>query len=557
MPSFAHFNGLYSKNELIKIKNMLQKELKRSELLFESRKKPPVYYMSYLYRNEVVEKIFARVGGICEHSKATKNNIYCDIRTGTPRYDNITEGGLFDNDPEAPSAGSMDMPYELDEDSFRYSVWLLTDKKYGEAAEQYFDRKAREVYYRNPYKNLQSCAINQRPIKDFRYVPLELVDTEYWKYILRKASGLAKKHPQIKFSLLYFSSRHTQKIFVNSNGSEILQQSTLYELHGDFIMLTSKGESIPQHFSFVAGNGNDLPDEKQILQAVKTAIEKLFLLAKAPVLNSYSGPVFLMPGPAGLFFHEVIGHRLEGSRLLSTREGRTFADLYGKKITPEFIDIFDDPGQKSFKNRSMIGRFQYDDEGHKAERAHLIEAGILRNFLTTAAQIPGQQKSNGHARNQYHERPISRMGNLFIENREPVNHQQMKERFMREIKDQKKEYGIMVYDTLGGETGTGNYDFQAFKGEIMNAARVFPDGREQLVRGVDFVGTPLSTLQSIDCMGDSPELENSFCGAESGMIPVSTVCPSALIKNLELQSKDSIFYQPHHIPLPYETGSSK
>jgi predicted Zn-dependent protease len=262
--------------------------------------------------------------------------------------------------------------------------------------------------------------------------------------------------------------------------------------------------------------------------------------------------VLLSPGAAGLFFHEVVGHRLEGTRLLSSEEGSTFRDLRGKSIAPPFVDIVDDPTVAVYQGRRTSGHFKHDDEGSLAQPAVLVERGVLRNFLTTSAPLPGQRSLNGHARNAYHERPISRMGNLFVVNRKPVSAAELKERFLAEIRRQKKRYGIHVKETMGGETGTTSYDFQAFKGEIMHAVRVFPDGREEPVRGVDFVGTPLSALDALECMGDDPSLDNAWCGAESGTLPVSTVAPSALLRNLELQTKRREQLTQYAMPLPYE-----
>ena len=133
----------------------------------------------------------------------------------------------------------------------------------------------------------------------------------------------------------------------------------------------------------------------------------------------------------------------------------------------------------------------------------------------------------------------------------------MRQLFIEEIKRQKKPYGIWVKDTLGGETGTSSYDFQAFKGEILDAVRVFPDGREEPIRGVDFVGTPLSSLDSVVCLGDDPTLDNSYCGAESGVVPVSTVSPSMLMRNLELQGQDRERYTQYIVPLPYEGAARR
>jgi len=248
----------------------------------------------------------------------------------------------------------------------------------------------------------------------------------------------------------------------------------------------------------------------------------------------------------------VVGHRLEGSRLLSAEEGSTFQDLQGRDIAPSFLSIVDDPTLRRFRGQSLIGHFRHDDEGSPARRVVLVDHGVLRRFLTTVAPIPGQREFNGHARSAFHERPISRMGNLLVQAHAPFTAAELRERFLEEIRRQKKAFGIHVKETLGGETQTGSYDFQAFKGEILHAVRVFPDGREEPVRGVDFVGTPLSALDALTALGDDLEVDNAFCTAESGSVPVSTIAPSALLRTLELQAKERERYTPFVLPLPWE-----
>lgn len=70
------------------------------------------------------------------------------------------------------------------------------------------------------------------------------------------------------------------------------------------------------------------------------------------------------------------------------------------------------------------------------------------------------------------------------------------------------------------------------------------------MRGVNFVGTPLQALSNIIAIGDTPELDNGYCGAESGLIPISTISPAALISNLELQGKEEELVTPSILQRP-------
>jgi len=545
---YNSFNGLYTPDELKIVRTYLQKELKRSLKALGGREEPRAYHLAYLFRNNRYEKITGRLGGINEHSVQSENNTYCDVRVGSYRYDNVIDGGLAEEGKDDLFDLSY-MPSELKEHSFRYSIWKLTDESYRTAVEEYYDRKAREIHFLNPNRKIPA-RVKPVAVKHWKPRQFTEVDTDYWKYLIRKGGEEIAKNSKITNSWFEFINRQRQSIYIGSGGQEILQQSEICELRTLFWLQNKKGEMISYEINLIEGASSLLPSETEFLRLIREKIKLLHQIETAPRLNSYSGPVLLSPVAAGLFFHEVIGHRLEGSRLLSPEEGATFMDLRGRRIAPEFVDIVDNPTIDRYNGRQMIGHYRYDDEGMESKKVTLVSRGILKNFLTGASPVPGQSALNGHARNQTFERPISRMGNLFVMNRSPVSEKQMKQRFLEEIKRQKKPFGIFVKETLGGETGTSSYDFQAFKGEIMHAVKVYPDGKEEIVRGVDFVGTPLSALESVICMGDTMELDNAYCGAESGMIPVSTIAPSTLMRNLELQSKDRERLAPHSIPRP-------
>jgi predicted Zn-dependent protease len=214
--------------------------------------------------------------------------------------------------------------------------------------------------------------------------------------------------------------------------------------------------------------------------------------------------------------------------------------------------LIDDPTCVTSAGVDVIGHYLFDDEGTRARPVTLIKDGVLIDFLTGRQPVHDEQRaSNGHARNRRHERPISRMSNLIVKAEGGVSHAQLKKQLIEQVKKQKLPFGIMVLEAEGGETATEAYDFQAFLGRITVAVRVFPNGREELVRNVNFVGTPLSALNNILAVGSETRCLNGFCGAESGMVPVSTTCPGLLLGNLELQIADQRKRAQYLLPVPH------
>jgi hypothetical protein len=143
------------------------------------------------------------------------------------------------------------------------------------------------------------------------------------------------------------------------------------------------------------------------------------------------------------------------------------------------------------------------------------------------------------------------MGVLKVEARDGAGPRELKRMLLAEIRRKRAPFGIRILDAKSGETVTDTYNFQAFLGEIILAAKVYPDGREEWIRGVNFVGTPLNGIHGIIAAGTRAEVDNSFCGAESGYVPVSTISPALLLSELELQSKPESPYTPFSMPMPW------
>lgn len=529
----------------------MRREIKRSMEGLKPRGQPRPYFISYLVRHHERFLVWARFGALQNQKKETKRRCFADVRIGRYQYDQVTKGGLADNSDESESYDLTDLPLDDDQDAIQYSLFRLTDARYREAVKAFHLRKARDVSYLDPHRLNPSFIPQKRQhsVKSYRKRPM---DEKHYLSLVRAASKVFKEYPQVKNSYVEFEHTLETKVFVSSEGVTRVWQVPSYHLSVYIWYLTKKcNEEITLNYH--VANPGELPDRKTLIAHIRAKIDFLMSLNKdGERITSYAGPVLMAPQPAGLFIHEVVGHRLEGNRLLSDDEGRTFKDMIGKKIMHPGITILDDPTKKSYRGQSLVGTYDFDDEGVKPKKTLLVENGVLRSFLTTRAAIsPDQHVSNGHARNETFERPISRMGNLIIETKGGKSFLELKGQLIELLNKRNLPFGVILYEVEGGETGTEAYDFQAFLGEITRAVKVFPDGREKPIMGVDFVGTPLSSLNNIRAVGNQSEVDNSYCGAESGTILVSTVAPALLLSNLELQAKDPSQVTPFCLPLPW------
>ncbi len=512
---------------------------------------PRPYYCSFLLRDTEWFNTFASSGSTFRTRSDRSRNVYCDLRVGSHRYDQTNQGGLEDNDEERDSVNHVTVP--IDDrvyDGLRLALWRLTEAKFREALSDYSQKEANRISKVDPNSKFSSF-VRAKPSESIKDAKPERVDEEKWVKFCKKASKWMSSLPNVSSGWVEFESSQTTKIFVSSERSVIVQHQRIFSLSALFRKLTREGSRIEQELVINCATQKELPDFRAFKKMALIKYHQLCKSIRAKKIHSFSGPVLLYPGASGLLFHEAIGHRLEGNRLLASGEGQTFKGQIGKRIINLPIDIKDNPRLKKFNGKRCVGAYEYDDEGTPSKNTVLVEDGVLKGFLNTrAATASRHYETNGHARNEKHQRPISRMAVTIVEAREHLSIEQLKELLVDEINEQGKPFGMIVYEVSGGETDTTSYDFQAFAGDISFATLVFPDGKEVCARGVNFVGTPLQALNNIIAAGDHQEMDNGFCGAESGMVPVTTIAPAILLSNLELQAKDEELVTQYILPRP-------
>jgi predicted Zn-dependent protease len=225
---------------------------------------------------------------------------------------------------------------------------------------------------------------------------------------------------------------------------------------------------------------------------------------------------------------------------------------------PTFLSLVDDPTVTTMAGEKLSGAYSYDDEGQPAERVELIQAGVLRNFLMSRMPIKGFSISNGHGRAQPGLMATGRQGNLIVTSTNTVKESDLRQKLLDEVKKQGKPYGLYFEDVQGGFTLTQRGLPQAFQVLPVIVWRVYADGRpDELVRGVDIVGTPLAALNRILVTGDAMHVFNGICGAESGSVPVSAVAPAMLFSEIEVQKREHSHERPPLLPAPGFDGTGR
>jgi len=512
-------------------------ELTRNHQQLQLKGHEPPYFMSYQLKDYDQYAISARYGAIFTDDGSHDRRLAVDVRVGSYEFDSSvpeeqdflvsTKGTSYFARPDGPLD---DSPVAL-----RTAFWLLTDERYKSALAQFLKKKGEDVYAVEDPKRPPSFS-KEKP-STYAQAPVAFpFDRERWRKVARTLSARFNAYPELFDSDVRITADKVTRLFVSTEGSRIITEETLYGLHITAVARAEDGQLLDDSRNYYSPTEAGLPDDKTLREATDKVIEELRALRKAPAIDPYTGPAILAPEASGVLFHEVLGHRLEGHRQGDDREGKTFRGQEGKPILPSFLSIFDDPTVRELNGEKLNGYYLYDEEGVKAQRVPLVEKGVLRNYLLSRQPVEGFLQSNGHGRSQGSQRPVARMANLLVDSSKQVSDEELKKQLIAEAKRQGKPYGLIIRDITGGNTNTSSYGYQAFKGVPRMVYRVdVRDGKETLVRGVEIVGTPLSAVNRIMASGRRQGVFNGFCGAESGMVPVSTVAPAMLLQEIELQ----------------------
>jgi TldD protein len=525
----------------------LQAELDRS-IKTLSTLDPPAYYMGYTVTDTQRVDVSGSNGALLNSSEARNRWLEVSVRVNNYNLDNTHKIG----ERQMPSGGPA-APVPLDDDAevLRRAVWLETDKQYRTASEALIKIKTGKEVKVETAEGRAPDFSREEPHSFVGPEASIAVDRTPWEQRVRAYTKSFRDSAAVINSIVTFTAQADNVSQVTSEGTQLQFGQIRYRLELFIQGKAPDGMDIERYYNFDWVDPKDAPDDKAVYAAEATMRKELEGLVAAPINEPTVGPALLTGRAAAVFFHEVFGHRAEGHRQKDVSEGQTFSKKVGEQILPEFLSITDDSTLKKLGGQDLLGYYQFDDEGVPAQRVTLVDRGVLKNFEMSRSPLVGFPRSNGHGRRQIGATPVSRQGNLIVQSSKTMTNAQLRAKLIELIKGQGKPYGLLIDDIAGGFTFTGRGQPQAFQVLPLVVYKVFPDGRpDELVRGVDIVGTPLAALTKIVATGDTPEVFNGYCGAESGSVPVSAASPAILTSELEVQKKESSTDRPPILPPP-------
>ncbi|MFQ5805179.1 MAG: TldD/PmbA family protein [Phycisphaerae bacterium] len=517
---------------------IMQDELQQSmeNLVGSDGTKP--YFLQYAVTDDKGVNISASLGAVTYNIVSHTRLLDVDVRCGNYTLDNthqIRDRGFGGFDYFR--GGWTTLPLDDDPVATRHAIWLRTDEQFKAAFKRLAQVRA----------NVKVKVEEEDPSDDFsREEPSvhigswveQSFDRAQLVERVKKYSQRFRAYPSIYNSGVSLSGEVTNRLAVSSEGGKLQFGRGWWRISVHASTIAEDGMELSQYETFDAHTLSGLPDDETVMQAVDQVIADVLALREAPIVDPYTGPAILMHRASGVFFHEIFGHRIEGHRQKDVEEGQTFAKKIGQEVLPTFLSIVDDPSRRQFKGKDLNGFYEFDDECIPGQPARIVENGVLKTFLLSRSPTRGFTKSNGHGRRQPGSKVVARQGNFIVESTRQVPFEELRAMLVEECQKQGKEYGLLFQDISGGFTSTRTWSPQAFKVLPLVVYRVYADGRpDELVRGVDIVGTPLTCFSKILCTADDADVFNGICGAESGAVPVSAVSPSILVEQIEVEKK--------------------
>lgn len=522
----------------------MRNELNRAKTAL-AKSDPAPYFLSYTVYDQDQVLLAASDGGILSNTTTRRRTADVTMRVGSPQLDN-THG-------QSRSSGmtSGSLPLNDDPDAEARVLWELTNRAYKKAAPAYLNVKTNTAVQAEEEDKSPDFSKDAPQVHMDAKLKEPPFDRAMWEGEVRRVSAAFRNYAEVYYSTVMLQVSTSNSRTVTSEGTELAMPSATARLVIEAQTRADDGMDLLRVETFQAPAASGLPSEKELMGKVEKMAVDLKALRNAPAAEPYDGPALLSGRAAAVFFHEVLGHRLEGHRQKDEEEGQTFTKKVGQQVLPSFLSVVDDPTIKEMDGVKLAGTYAYDSEGIPAQRVDVIENGVLKNFLMSRMPIKNFDNSNGHGRNQPGLMPVGRQGNLIVSSTQTVPESELRQKLIDEVKKQGKPYGLYFDDIQGGFTLTTRSSPQSFQVLPVIVYKVYPDGRaDELVRGVDIVGTPLAALTRIVTTGDKEHVFNGVCGAESGYVPVSAVAPAMLFSEMEVQKRAHGHERPPLLPPP-------
>jgi hypothetical protein len=492
-------------------------ELERSKEHLKMDQVQPPYYIEYRVNDVEDFSVESAFGALRESEKAHIRVLRVVVRVGDYKQDSYYGQGVGE---------ANILPLDNDTFALRHQIWLITDEAYKAAGEALAEKQAA----------LKQFSADSNPVDDFAKAPVITAleptvtlqaDDNLWKKTLQDATALYKQYPDIQDVTANARFTANNEYFVNSEGTVTRTGKATYTVQFAAYAQAEDGMRLGRTPAWTVADASELPTREALLSDAKKTLDTIIALRKAPIVEEeYRGPVLFAPDAANDIVVSLLGANLVGRKPQLGKPNRTvgsFATSYKSRVLPNFVTLVDDPTMKRFVDKSLVGSYDIDSEGVRAQSVTLVDDGSLSNYLVGRDPIRDFTASNGHGRAALGSPPQPSPGVLIFKTSDPQSPEALKKRIMQMAAEQDKPYAYRV-ETLG----PGNSPRLLY--------RVYAkDGHEELVRGAVFSELDVRALRTeLIAAGNDPLVDN-----RPGGVAITVITPSLLFDELEVKRADT------------------
>jgi predicted Zn-dependent protease len=538
-------------------------ELDRSmkQLHLENLEKP--YFISYRVIDTDGTGVSASFGALSSSSQNRGRMMNVEVRVGSYQQDNTNFASMnFDMSSMLQIFGGTSQ-LSLDDDykELRRQMWLATDATYKKAVEDLSKKKAG---LQNKVDTDETPDFTKEaPVQIAMDAPVVHAGRAQWETEARSLSGLFRQMPDIYTSTVSFSATNTYVRYINSEGTSYTRREPRVNFIARAATQAADGTPLDDQVWLYARSIEGLPSSDQLASRVRLLGQRLKDLRTAAELENYNGPVLAEGDAAAQIFGWGFATNLLGVRrpaadgqiaMVMQRNApaeNPFLDKIGARVLPDFLSVTDDPTLADYKGVPLAGWCKVDEDGVPTHQTKLVENGVLKTLLTTRDPVRGFDHSSG-SRHAGQAEP----SNLFVITDAGLSEADLRAKFLATLKQRNKEYGIVVR-----RMRTTQRPVMAWK--------VYLDGHEELIRGVQFTGMNASAFKDIVAVSKDQNMLtisrrpsgtiNGIPGAGFGAedessAPITVAVPSLLFDDVTVHKVRGETPKPPVAPHPYFDG---
>ena len=549
-------------------------ELQHSQALNSVNLEKP-YFISYTVEDGESFGAVASLGGIIGTTETRFRVPRVQVRVGSYQFDNTNYVG---------SGANFGSRYNIErfplEDSYtvlRRYLWLATDQSY-KAAVEALARKRAALKNMSASETLADFA-HAQPTHYLEAVPDQALDKERWTARVRSLSAIFAEFPQVLNSSVDVQAGKDLRYLVTSEGTEVRTGGHTLMMQVSAAGQAADGMYVRDAAGIYSRDYQHFAGDAELARVVRQVAENVAALERAPVGETYNGPVLFEGAAAAQLLAELLGRNLALTRKPVNEPGRPNlvpqSELEGRlaaRVLPEWMDVVDDPTRTEWRGKALFGDTRVDMEGVVPKPLTLVEKGILKNFLLTRQPVTGFAESNGRAQLPgAFGADSATISNLLVTATQTVPVKDLKKQLIQICQARNQAYGILVRKLdfpstapvdelrrlMAANARDGNGGSHPVSLPIL-IYKVDKDGKEELIRGVRFRELNVRSLRDIRAAGDDTNvlnyLENgapmALRGAGSYAAEASVVAPSLLVDDLEVRKLDDELQKLPIVPSP-------